>query len=120
EGLGHALVDVPAPAAHLAQLADQGDGPVGEAGGLIGDEQVRVEGVARAQPVAVGAHAVRAVEAEQLRAGRLITAVAVGAGVVGGEEDVVGWGLIGNPTPPAPSPKRGGGAGRFLLPSPPL
>ena len=49
--------------------------------------------VACAQAVAVGAHAVRAVEAEQLRRRRLVADVAVRAGVVGGEQDVFGLGV---------------------------
>ena len=67
--LADALEDVLAPAAHAAQRADERDRPVVEAQRRVGDEQVGVEGVARAEAVAVGAHAVRAVEAEQLRHG---------------------------------------------------
>src|SRR5207244_9616630 len=89
EGRGHALVDVLAPAAHAAQRPDQRDGAVIEAQRRVGDEQIRVEGELAAQAVAVGAHAVRAVEAEQLRAGRLVATTAVRTGVVGGEEQVV-------------------------------
>ena len=68
--------------------ADEWDRPLVEALAGVGDEQVRVEGVEHPQPVALGAHPLRAVEAEQLRAGRLVTAVAVQAGVVGRQEDV--------------------------------
>ena len=74
---------------------DQRDRPVVEAERRVGDQQIGVEGVARAEAVAIGAHAVRAVEAEQLRAGRLVALVAMGAGVVGGEEDVVMSGELG-------------------------
>src|SRR5947209_5919756 len=75
-----------------AQRSHQWDGAGVEAERRVGDEQGRVEGVAGAEAVALGAHAVRAVEAEQLWAGRLVTEVAVRAGVVGGEEDVLGDG----------------------------
>ena len=51
----------------------------------IGDEPLRIEGVDFAEAVALSAHALRAVEAEELRAGRIEAEAAMGAGVVGGE-----------------------------------
>ena len=77
--------------------ADERDRPVAETERRVGDEQVGVERVTRAQAVAVGAHALRAVEAEELRARRLVAEVAVRAGVVGREEDVLG---SARPRPP--------------------
>ena len=70
------------------QRADERNRAVVEAQRRIGDEQVRVERELVAQAVAVEAHALRAVEAEQLRPRRLVADVAVRAGVVRGEQDV--------------------------------
>ncbi len=89
ERAGHALVDVPAPAAHALDATDQWHRSVPQAERVVGDQQVRLEGVALAQAVAIGAHPLRVVEAEELRAGRLIALFAVSAGVMGGKEDVV-------------------------------
>ena len=54
-----------------------------------------------AETVAVQAHAERAVETEELRARRLITPVAMQAGIVGGEQDVFGF-RFGHPGAYAP------------------
>src|SRR5689334_15099927 len=51
-------------------------------------EQIRVKGIFDAQAVAFGAHSLRAVEAEKLRAGRFEREATVSAGVGGGEDDV--------------------------------
>src|SRR5262249_6574364 len=88
ERLGNAFVDVLAPASHAAQWADDGDGAVVEANRRIWNEQVGIERVASAEAVAVEAHAMRAVEAEQLRGRGLVALVAVRTGVVSGEDDV--------------------------------
>ncbi len=56
----------------------------------VGDQQLGIEAVQFAQAVAGQAHAVRAVEAEQLRAGRLEADAAMRAGVMGREINVVG------------------------------
>ncbi len=87
--LGDALINMTPPAAHAAQFADEWDRSIGETERLIRDQQARIEGEARAQTVTVGTHAVRAVEAEELRTGWLITLVAMRAGVVSGEKDVL-------------------------------
>ncbi len=89
ERLGHALVDVPPPATHLAHVADQRNRTREKAQIRIGNEQVGVKRVARAQPVAVRTHPMRAVEAKELRTGRLVALVAVGAGVMRREQDVL-------------------------------
>ena len=89
ERLGHALEDVPAPAAHAAHRPDERDRPVEEAQRRVGNQQIGIEGEAVAEAVAVGTHALRTVEAEELRAGRLVALVAVRAGVVGREQDVL-------------------------------
>src|SRR5262245_2490567 len=90
EGLRDPLVDVLPPPAHAAELADQRERPVVERQGRVRDEEIGVERVARAEPVAVRAHALRTVEAEELRGGGLVTPMTICAGVVGGEEDVFG------------------------------
>ena len=81
--VGHAAVDVPPPAAHVAPTSDQLDAALLKRLGRVGDQQRGVEGVDLPQAVALRAHALRAVEAEQLRAGRLEAQIAVGAGVMG-------------------------------------
>ena len=73
-----------------AEIAVTDSGPVAvvEAQGGIGDEQVRVEGVPGAEPVAVEAHPLRTVEAEELRARRDVALLAVGAGVLRGKKQI--------------------------------
>src|SRR5262249_1122674 len=101
---------------HALEGADERDRPGVEAERRVGDEQVRLEGVALAQAVTIGAHALRAVEAEQLRAGRLVTPVAVGAAVMPREHDVAET----PPTRPPPRPpRRRGGRGGLFAPPPP-
>ena len=82
---GHAAIDVPPPAAHLAPRADQFDAALLERSARVGNQPLGIERVDLPQPVALGAHPLRTVEAEQLRAGRLEAQVAVRAGVVGGK-----------------------------------
>src|SRR5260221_208355 len=74
-------IGVLAPTAHPLHGSDQGDGAIEEAAILVGDEKIGVEREARAEPIAVRTHAMRAVEAEKLGAGRFIAPVAGGAGV---------------------------------------
>src|SRR5262249_15266831 len=64
ERVRNAFEDVPPPASHAAQGADERDRALVEAETRIRYEQIDVEGVARAQAVAIRAHSVRAVEAE--------------------------------------------------------
>ena len=90
--LGDAGVDVPLPAAEVVPGADELDGAGGERLRRIGDELRGVEAEHVAQAVARGAHALRAVEAEQLRRRRLEAEAAGVAGVVGAEGDVAGVG----------------------------
>src|SRR5205823_3970497 len=82
------LEDVLAPPAHALERANKRNGTVVEAQRRIGNQEIAVEGVERAETVARRAHPVRTVEAEELRCRRLVANVAVGAGVVGGEKDV--------------------------------
>jgi len=91
EGLPDAFEDVLAPLAHAAKPADDRDGPFVERDRRVGNEQVRVEGVTAAEPVAVRTHPLGAVEAKELRRRGLVADVAVGAGVVGREKDVLGF-----------------------------
>ena len=86
--VGDALIDVATPAAHVAPGADEFDRTLGEREIGIGDETLRIEGVDFAEAVALRAHALRAVEAEKLRAGRIEAEAAMGAGVMGGECEV--------------------------------
>jgi hypothetical protein len=60
---------------------------------FVGHQQFRVEREPLAQPVALQAHALRAVEAEHLRIGRLEADPAIGAGIVDREDRVVPDGL---------------------------
>ena len=65
------------------QSPDNLDGALLERQLSVGDQQVGIERVELAQSIALRAHALRAVEAEQLRTGRFKTQSAIGAGVVG-------------------------------------
>ena len=95
ERLADAFVDVLAPLAHALQAADDRDSAVVEAHGVVWHDEVGVEGVTRADAVALGAHAERAVEREQLRRRRLVADSAVRARVVRTEEQVGRRGLGG-------------------------
>ena len=88
ERLGDAFEDVLAPAPHAAQWPDDRDGAVVEAERRIGDHQVGIERIARAETVAVETHAVRTVEAEQLRRRWFVALVAMGAGIMGRQDNV--------------------------------
>src|SRR5262249_9566461 len=96
ERLRDALVDVAAPAAHVAQRADQRDGPGVETEARVRHQQGGGERGAPAEALAVGAPAGGAVEAERLRARFLVALVAGRAGVVGRQEDVVVLGRAGS------------------------
>jgi hypothetical protein len=65
----------------------------------IGDEEIGVERELVAEPIAPGAHPVRAIEAEELRRRRFVTDAAMGASVMRGKEDIgrasVGQGIWG-------------------------
>ena len=88
ERIRHAAENVPFPAAHLPPFAQQLDASLLKRAARIGNQPLGIERVNLAQPAALGAHALGAVEAEQLRAGRFEALLAVGAGVVRGEGDV--------------------------------
>ena len=88
ERFGHAAIDVPAPASHLAPFARQLDAALLKRARGIGYEFFRIKGVNVPQSAALRAHPLRVVEAEHLRAGRLETQIAMRAGVVGGKGDV--------------------------------
>ena len=60
----HALEDVLPPAPHAPQPPHQRNGSLGKAQRRVRDEQVPIEAVTRAKPVAVGTHPLRIVEAE--------------------------------------------------------
>ena len=81
--VGHALIDVALPAAQIAPRPEQLETALLERQLAIGHQQRRVEAVQLAQAVARRAHALRAVEAEELRAGRLEAQAAMRAGIVG-------------------------------------
>ncbi len=89
--VGHALKDVPPPAAQVGPGAQEFEAAFleGTAPVRFRNQQVGIKGKPFAQPVAFQAHALGTVEAEQLRAGRLETQAAVPAGVRGGENDVL-------------------------------
>ena len=67
----------------------QRHGAVIKAQRRIGNEQFGIEGVARAEAVAIQTHAVRTVEAEHLRARRLVAFVAMRARIMGGKQQIV-------------------------------
>ena len=90
EQLGHAAIDVPLPTPHLPPTPDQFDATLLERLARVGDQQLGVEAVDFAQPVALRTHASRAIEAEQLRAGRLEAELAVRARIMGRKVDVFG------------------------------
>ena len=90
DGLGDAVIDMPSPAAQIAPRADQFDRALLERAAAVGNQTIRIEAVDLAQAVARQAHALRAVEAEQLRAGRLEADAAMRAGIMGREINVVG------------------------------
>ncbi len=79
ERLGHAAIDVPAPPAHLAPPSDQLEATLLKRLRRLGDEPRGIEPVDLTQPLALGAHALWAVEAEHLRTGRLEAFLAVRA-----------------------------------------
>src|SRR5262249_45554537 len=76
ERLRYSLVDMLPPAPHTAHAADERERAIVEGERWIGDEQFRVERMTDAQAIAIGAHAVRAIETEKLRARRLVAAIA--------------------------------------------
>ena len=82
---GHAAIDVPSPAAHLAPRADQFDAALLKRPARTGDQPLGIERVDLPQAAAFGTHSSRAVETEQLRLRRLETQLAVRTGVVGGK-----------------------------------
>ena len=85
---GDPLEEVPPPLAHLLDRPERRDRAVPDRERRVGDQQVGVEVVADAQAVARQAHPLRAVEAEELRAGRVEAQPAGGAGVVRREQQV--------------------------------
>ena len=83
EKFRHAAEDVPPPSAHLAPLPEQLDAPLLKRPAGSGINRAGIERVDLPQAAALRAHPLRAVEAEQLRAGRLEARLAVRAGVMG-------------------------------------
>ena len=77
------MIDVTAVAAHVAPLPEQRDRSFANRQIVVGDQQFGHKRVERPKPVARFAHALRAVEAEQLRRWRLETATASAAGILG-------------------------------------
>src|SRR5262245_59160849 len=75
--LGDAFVDMPSPASHDAQRADERNRPLRETQRRIRNEQVGIERVACAQAVALGANSLRRIETEKLRTWGLVALVAV-------------------------------------------
>src|SRR2546428_794153 len=75
----HAFKNVLPPAAHAAECAHDRNGAFVETQARIRHEQVGVKRIAISQSVTIAAHPLRAVEAEKLRARRLVAAIAVGA-----------------------------------------
>src|SRR4051812_29272933 len=59
ETLASPLVNVSTPSAHFAKRADERDGSRGETLGRIGDQQIRVEVIARAQSITIQTHSMR-------------------------------------------------------------
>ncbi len=84
---GHAAEDVPPPPPHLAPRAQQLHAALLKGSPGRGNQPLRIEGVDLSQAAALRTHALRAVEAEQLRAGRLEAQMAVRAGVMGRERE---------------------------------
>ena len=83
-----ALVDVASPAPHVLPRSEQFNAASFETERRVGDQPGDVERVDLAQTVAFQAHALRAVETEQLRTGRLEADAAVRTGVVDRQHQV--------------------------------
>ena len=92
ERFRHAAIDVPSPATHVPPVADQLETPLLKRPAGVGDKSLGVEVVNLTQPVALKAHTLGTVEAEQLGAGWLETNVAMRASVMHGELLVAGFG----------------------------
>ena len=90
---GGAAIDVPSPSAHLPPRPQQLEAALLKRPRRVGHEPLGIEAVNLPQAAALGAHPLRAVEAEELRAGRLEADVAVRAGVVRGKAEVARRGL---------------------------
>ena len=89
--LGHAAIDVPLPAAQILPRADELDAASDRTTSLVpGPSRSGSKLKNSPRPSHVEAHAVRAVEAEQLRRRFVEADAAVGAGEVRGENDVAG------------------------------
>ena len=88
--LRHAVIDVPPPAPEILPATDQRETSLLEVQRRVGNEQAGIEGVEFAQAVAFVAHALWAVEAEQLRRRRLEAQSTVGAGVIDREDRIAG------------------------------
>ncbi len=76
------LVKMPAPPADFLDRSQRGDGSVPDRECRIGNQKIGGEIVADAQAVAGQTHPLRAVEAEELRAGRIEADPADGAGII--------------------------------------
>ena len=92
---GDAAVDMPLPAAQILPRADEFDATLFERLFSVCDESVGIETEEFAQAIAGEAHALGAVEAEQLRRWFAEADAALGAGEVGGEDEVAGLGAGG-------------------------
>ena len=82
------LEDMLAPLADFGDLAERLDSSFPDRERRVGDQQIGIEVVANPKAVTRRAHALRAVEAEKLRARSLEADPAIRAGVVRGEQDV--------------------------------
>ena len=98
-----ALEEMPAPPPDLLDRPQRCDRPVPDRQRRVGDQQIGGEVVADAQAVAGQAHPLRAVEAEELRAGRVEADPAGGAGVVRREQARSGRPSAAMITVPSPS-----------------
>ena len=76
------LEQMPPPLAHILDRPNRSESAVPDREVGIGNQQVRVEVVPHAQAIAGQAHALRTVETEELRAGRVEAQAAEGAGVM--------------------------------------
>ena len=87
---GHTAIDMPPPAPQILPPADQLEAPLLKVQGRVGYQQLGVERVEFAQAIALVAHALRAVKAEQLRRRWFETESAIGAGIIDREDRIVG------------------------------
>lgn len=85
---GDATEELSGGAGPFGDAAEEDDCAVADGLGGIGDEQIGIEGVALADAITGGAHALRAIEAEELWGGRFEGVTATWAGVLRGDDDI--------------------------------